>query len=83
MLLLCGTGVFVAIPGLAVSIVGLIQVSHHRDQHGRGLAVTGLILSILALLCAAAIGIAVALTGSWHGGLQMTTEQTANDSDTR
>jgi len=83
MLLLCGTGVFVAIAGIVVSIVGLVQVSRHRDQEGRGLAVTGLVLSILALLCAIGIGIALATSGSWHTGLQMTTEQTSNDSDTR
>ncbi len=83
MLLLCGTGVFAAMAGFVVSIVGLVQVSHHREQHGRGLAVAGLILSILALLCALAVGIGVAMSSSWHSGLQMTTEQTSNDSDTR
>jgi hypothetical protein len=83
LLLLCGTGVFVAIAGAVVSIVGLVQLGHHRDQQGRGLAVAGLILSILALICAVGVGIAVAMSSSWHGGLQMSTEQTSNDSDTR
>lgn len=83
LLLLCGTGVFVAIAGMVVSIVGLVHLGHHRDEQGRGLAVAGLVLSILALLCAVGIGIAIATSSSWHGGLQMSTEQTSNDSDTR
>jgi hypothetical protein len=50
-LLLCGLGVIVAIAGI---VVGIIAVA--RDS-GRGMAVTGLVLSALALLIAIAGGI--------------------------
>ena len=80
-LAVCGLGALLSVPALVVSIVALVQTGHQRGQ-GRGLAVTGLILSILSLLFAIGLGVAVAM-GSWHSGLQMTTEQTSNDSDTR
>ncbi len=83
LLLICGLGVLAAIAGLVTSIVGLVQLSHHREQQGRGLAVAGLVLSLFSLLVALAIGIGVAMSGAWHNSLQMTTEQTSNDSDTR
>jgi hypothetical protein len=81
-LLLCGIGVLVAVAAMVASIVGLVQVGQHREQHGRGLAVSGLIISILSLLFAVALGVAI-MSSSMHSALQMTTEQTANDSDTR
>jgi hypothetical protein len=82
-LMLCaGLGVLVAVAALVASIIGLVQVGHHRDQHGRGLAVSGLVISLLSLLCAAALIVAI-VSNSMHGTLQMTTEQTSNDSDTR
>jgi hypothetical protein len=53
----CGVGLFLAVPGLIVSILGLVQIQRHPDQSGRGLAVTGGILSVLALLIALAFAI--------------------------
>ena len=82
-LMLCaGVGLFVAIAGLVASFVGLIQVGHHKDQHGRGLAVSGLVISVLALLFAGSLIFAY-ISNTMRSPLQMTTEQTANDSDTR
>jgi hypothetical protein len=80
--LLCGVGVLLAPAALICSIIALVQVGHHREQHGRGLALAGLITSLVALVIAAAIGIAM-LSSSWHSVVSMTTEQTSNDSDTK
>jgi len=82
LLLFCGLGILTALGGIVTGIVGLGQVARHRDQHGRGLAVTGIVVSVLALLLATGLIVAL-MTGSFRSGLQMTTEQTANDSDTR
>jgi hypothetical protein len=82
-LVFCGTGALLIIPGLVVSVIGLIQVSQHREQHGRSLAVTGIILSLLSLFCVVAFIVWIAISGHWNSSLQMTTEQTSNDSDTR
>jgi hypothetical protein len=81
-LLACGIGALVAIGGLVVSIAGLVQVGQHREQQGRGLAITGLVLSILSLIMAVSL-VAAVMAGSLRNTLQMTTEQTTNDSDTR
>ena len=81
-LLACGLGAFLAVAGIVAGIVGLVQVGHHRDQPGRGMAITGVILSVISLLFAIALACAL-MAGSLRSSLQMTTEQTANDSDTR
>jgi hypothetical protein len=81
-LLLCGIGPLLAIAGIVTSIVGLVQVGHHRDEQGRGMAIAGLVLSVLSVILAIALACAV-MAGSMRSTLQMTTEQTANDSDTR
>jgi hypothetical protein len=52
------------------------------EQHGRGLAIAGLIASVMALFLGAIV-FAAALSSSWHSVVSMTTEQTSNDSDTR
>jgi hypothetical protein len=78
----CGIGALLAIAGSVTGIVGMIQVGHHREQQGRGMAITGIILSVLSLIVVTAMAFAV-MAGSMRNALQMTTEQTANDSDTR
>jgi hypothetical protein len=80
--LLCLIGLLLAPAALVCSIVGLVQVNHHREQHGRGLAIAGLIASVMALFLGAIV-FAAALSSSWHSVVSMTTEQTSNDSDTR
>jgi len=77
--LLCA---FLAPFGLVASVVGLVQVHKHRDQQGRGLAITGLLVSVMLLALVVAIGAALAFS-SLRTSVQMTTEQTSNDSDTR
>lgn len=80
--LFCGIGVLLAPAALICSVVGLVQVSHHRDQHGRGLAIAGLVASLVAIVIGVALVTAV-LNRSWHSVVSMTTEQTSNDSDTK
>jgi len=81
-LMLCGVGPFIAVAALVASLVGLVQISRHHDQHGRGLAISGVIISILSLLFTALLIFAV-MSNSLRNSLQMSTEQTSNDSDTR
>jgi hypothetical protein len=80
--LVCGVGLFLAMAGLAVSIIGLVQVHKDRSQQGRGLAIGGIAASLVTLAIALAIGIAM-MYSSLHGGVKMTTEQTSNDTDSR
>jgi hypothetical protein len=80
--LVCGVGVFMAIAGLIVSIIGLVELRKHRDQQGRGLAIAGISCSLLTLLIVGAMGVAWAVS-SLRTSVQMTTEQTTNDTDTR
>jgi hypothetical protein len=80
--LFCGIGLLFAPAALVCSIIGLVQVGQHREQHGRGLAVAGLVASLVALFMAVMIGVMM-LNSSWHSVMSMTTEQTSNDSDTR
>ena len=46
----CGLGLLLSIPGLIVCIIGLSQVNRFPDQSGKGLAIAGVVLSILGLL---------------------------------
>ncbi|GAA4484134.1 hypothetical protein GCM10023191_006840 [Actinoallomurus oryzae] len=50
-LLVCGLGVVVAIAGLIVGTIAVVR------DNGRGMAVTGMVLSALALLIAIAAGV--------------------------
>ena len=70
------------VAALVMSAVGLVQIGHHREQSGRGLAIGGIVISILALLLSIGL-IAAVMSSSLRFSLQMTTEQTTNDSDTR
>jgi hypothetical protein len=81
-LLCAGAGALLAVAGLIASIIGLVQVGHHREQHGRGLAIGGLVLSILSLIIALGLGVAF-MTKSFRSTVEATMEQTANDSATR
>jgi hypothetical protein len=79
--LACGCiGLFPALLSVVLCIIGLVQVNKNPDQGGRGLAVTGLIFSGVAIL------IAVLVIAWWsptifkaHG--LTVTEQTSNDSE--
>jgi hypothetical protein len=78
LLLLC-LGLFTAPIAIVCCLVGLVQVHHHREQTGRGMAYTGLIFAALTLIVALVIGLAAAFsTLKVHA--QTVTEQTSNDS---
>jgi len=57
----CGVGALPAIPGLFVSIMGLMQIHHHREQAGQRRAVIGLLLSAIALIISLIFILALAL----------------------
>jgi hypothetical protein len=48
--ILCGSGLILGLPALVISILGFAQVQQRRDQSGRGLAVAGGVLALLAIL---------------------------------
>jgi hypothetical protein len=73
-------GALPALVSLVLCAVGLVQVSRNREQSGQGLAIFGLILSVLALLAAAAILCFCYTHGTFTHGLTIT-EQTSNDSE--
>jgi hypothetical protein len=52
-------GVLFAVPALIISILGFAQVQRHREQSGRGLALAGAVLSLLAIVIAIVLAIAV------------------------
>jgi hypothetical protein len=77
---LCGFGLFPALLGIVLCAVGLFQVHKHPEQAGQGWAISGLILSIIAIIISL-------LMFAWLGfpilkahGLTVT-EQTSNDSE--
>jgi len=78
--LVCGIGFFSALPGLFLCIVGLAQVHKHPEQAGRGLAISGLVLSSLGLLIALIFFACFAIPVI-KAHEQTTTEQTSNDSE--
>jgi hypothetical protein len=76
----CGLGLFLAVPGLIVSILGLVQIQRHAEQSGRGLAVTGGVLSVLALMIA--LGFAICFLPSLLKNHEWTvTEQSSTNSE--
>ncbi len=75
----CGIGLLLAIPSLLLCIVGLTQVHKNREQSGQGLAVAGLILSILAIIIALIFITTFAMKFKVHDFT--VTEQTSNDSE--
>jgi len=77
----CGLTVFIAIPALFVSIMGLVKVRHDHSQTGRNLALSGLFLSGATLVLTVIIA-AVAIPAILKGRGQITTtEQSTNDSE--
>jgi len=53
--------------GIIFSLVGLSQINQRPDLYeGRGLAITGLVLSILSLLLAVLLIMIALATGHWH-----------------
>ncbi|HEV3272972.1 MAG TPA: hypothetical protein VGZ93_12390 [Candidatus Methylacidiphilales bacterium] len=75
----CGTGLLPALIALPLCIVGLAQVHKRREQAGRGLAITGLILSLVALLISLIWIVCFAMNFKMHDFT--VTEQTSNDSE--
>jgi hypothetical protein len=45
-----GIGILLAVPSLILSVLGLVQVQHRRNQSGAGLAITGGVLALLGLI---------------------------------
>jgi len=76
---ICGIGFLPAFPALFLCIHGMMQVHKHPEQSGRGLAISGLILSSIALLVSL-IFFAVFAIPMIKAHEQTTTEQTPNDS---
>jgi hypothetical protein len=76
----CGIGLFLAVPSLLLCILGLSQVSKNHAQAGKGLAITGLVLSSIALLISLGMLLSVALPAIRTSQLTVT-EQTSNDSE--
>lgn len=48
-------GILVAVPALIICIIGFAKVQSHREQSGRGLAVAGGVLSLLAIVLSLAL----------------------------
>ena len=69
----CCYGIPFNIPGIVVSIIALTQIKKEPDKHGgKGMALAGLILSILGIVLAIALlAFGVAMSGSeWMRKLQ-------------
>jgi hypothetical protein len=48
--ILCGSGLILGLPALVICILGFAQVQQRPEQSGRGLAVAGGVLALLAIL---------------------------------
>jgi hypothetical protein len=59
---LCCYSMPFSILGIVFSLVGLSQIKNNPGQQGRGMAITGLILSILSLLIAIALVTIIGMT---------------------
>lgn len=71
----CGLGSLLSLPAIFLSILGLVQVSRHREMAGRGRAIAGLILAGLTLLLSVIL-LLVMMVSSFKQHEQTTTEQT-------
>lgn len=80
LLLICGLGFFMAIASIICCMVGMVDLSKHRDQKGRGMALAGLVGAVLALILSLAIIAAVVIPKLKLHSLTVT-EQTSNDSE--
>jgi len=77
---LCGVGLFPALVAIPLCIIGLMQLSRRPEQKGQWLAISGLVLSGLALIIAFIIMVSMAMPYLKAHGLTVT-EQTTNDSE--
>lgn len=75
----CGLASILALPGIFVSIAGLVQV-HHNRQAGRGLGIAGLVISIFIILLTISVA-SLAAPSLMKSRMQTTTEQTTSDSE--
>jgi hypothetical protein len=76
----CGLGVLLAFASIFLSIRGMLQLRHHREQSGHGLAIAGFLFSGLTLIVTLlALALLVPNAVTFHE--QTTTEQTSNDSE--
>jgi hypothetical protein len=60
----CFTGLF-GVLGLIFSLIGLSQIKHNPQYTGKGMAIAGVIISIVLLLCSAAFWL-MALFGAFQ-----------------
>jgi hypothetical protein len=77
---LCGFGLIPPLISLVLCCIGLIQVSQHRGERGKGLAIAGVILSLIAILISLAF-IAMVAVPMIKAHEIPATEQTSNDSE--
>jgi hypothetical protein len=75
----CGIGVFPALAAIPLCIFGLIQLGKHHEQTGHWLAISGLVLSSLALVVVLLWAVYFAMPIMRAHGLTVT-EETTNDS---
>ena len=64
---LCCYGVPFNIAGLVFSIIGLAQIAHHPQRYdGKGIAIAGLVLSILSLFLAVILALLLGANMNWR-----------------
>jgi hypothetical protein len=66
---LCCCGAMFSILGILFSSIGLSQIKHNLSREtGRGIAMTGLVLSVLGLVASLALGILLGVLHmrGWH-----------------
>lgn len=80
LLLIVCVGVFLAPLSLLASTWGLVQLHRHPEQTGRGLAITGIVFSLLTLLIVF-VAVASYIGMNYHVHGWTVTEQTTTDSD--
>ena len=76
----CGIGILPALISLPLCVIGIAQLQKHREQAGHWLAISGLILSTLALIVSLFLIIWLAMPILKAHGLTVT-EETTNDSE--
>jgi Domain of unknown function (DUF4190) len=78
--IVCGLGLLPGIIAIPLCIAGLVQLHKHHEQSGKGLAIAGLVLSVLGLLLSLGVLISLTIPILKAHGLTIT-EQTSNDSE--
>ncbi len=74
----CGLGVFLALPAFFICIYAWMQVQHNPTQSGKGLAITGALISGFSLIIFFAIALAIAVP-AFKAHNQTVTDQSSND----